>query len=62
MSEHLQAKQTIHPLATKTLGELADIANDVYASGQKLDRANFPSLSDFDWECVTVFYLTRSKQ
>lgn len=53
------AAQTRHPLASRTLGELQDIANAAESAGQTLYRADW---TPFDWLCLVPFILTLRKQ
>jgi hypothetical protein len=47
--------QTVHPLANRTLGQLADIANAAEKGGETLYRDKF---SPFEWVAVVQFVLT----
>ena len=51
--------QTRHPLASRTLGELQDLANAAEAEGRTLHRSDW---SPFDWLCLVQFILTQRKQ
>ena len=54
-----QQQQTRHPLASRPLGELQDIANQAEAEGRTLFASNF---TKFDWLCLVQFVLTIRKQ
>jgi hypothetical protein len=47
--------QTVHPLATRTVAEIQDIANAAEAKGQCLKRNQF---TPYEWEMVIQFILT----
>jgi hypothetical protein len=51
--------QTRHPLASRTLSELQDIANAAESAGQTLFRADW---TPFDWLCLVQFILTLREQ
>ncbi len=53
------ALQTRHPLASRTLGELQDIANATESAGQTLFRSDW---TPFDWLCLVQFILTLREQ
>ncbi len=52
-------RQTRHPLARRTLGELQDLANAAEADHRTLYRSDW---SPFDWLCLVQFILTLRKQ
>ncbi len=52
-------RQTRHPLASRTLSELQDLANAAEADGRTLHRSEW---SPFDWLCLVQFILTLRKQ
>lgn len=52
-------RQTRHPLASRTLGELQDLANAAEAEHRTLYRSEW---SPFDWLCLVQFVLTLRKQ
>jgi hypothetical protein len=54
-----QQQQTRHPLASRTLAELQDIANAAEANNQTLFAKDW---TPFDWLCLVQFVLTIRKQ
>ena len=54
-----QQQQTRHPLASRTLADIQDIANAAEAEGRALSASDW---TPFDWLCLVQFILTIRKQ
>ncbi len=54
-----QQHQTRHPLASRTLAELQDIAIAAEAEGRALSASDW---TPFDWMCLVQLVLTLRKQ
>ncbi len=54
-----QQQQTRHPLASRTLADIQDIANAAEAEGRALSASDW---TPFDWLCLVQIILTIRKQ